>query len=109
MLKAPDDKGLLLSCIDLRFPDRIIEAMDALGYRGKYYHLAMAGASHVAKHSSAWTTAFEDHLDFAWSTATSRDSSSSTIWIARRSISTKVLRQATPMANVRSTSTSRRW
>jgi carbonic anhydrase len=64
MLKGPDDKVMLLSCIDLRFPDRIIEAMDALGYRGKYYHLAMAGASHAAKHSSAWTTAFEDHLDF---------------------------------------------
>ncbi|WP_165235851.1 hypothetical protein [Aquisphaera insulae] len=64
MLKAADDKVLLLSCIDLRFPNRITEAMDDLSYRGRYYHLAMAGASHAAKHSAEWTKAFEDHLEF---------------------------------------------
>jgi carbonic anhydrase len=65
MLKDPDDKVLLLSCIDLRFPHRIIDTMDGLGYRGKYYHLAMAGASHAAKHNSHWKIAFEEHLAFA--------------------------------------------
>jgi hypothetical protein len=65
MLKNPGDKVLLLSCIDLRFPHRIIDTMDGLGYRGKYYHLAMAGASHAAKHNSQWKQTFEEHLGFA--------------------------------------------
>jgi carbonic anhydrase len=65
LLKYPNDKVLLLSCIDLRFPYRIIDTMDGLGYRGKYYHLAMAGASHAAKHNAQWKTTFEEHLSFA--------------------------------------------
>ncbi|WP_165251325.1 carbonic anhydrase [Paludisphaera soli] len=65
MLKEDGDKVLLLSCIDLRFPNRIIDTMDGLGYRGKYYHLAMAGASHAARHNAEWTATFEQHLDFA--------------------------------------------
>lgn len=58
-------KVLLLSCIDLRYPHRIIETMDAMGHRGRYYHLAMAGASHAAVHDDAWARAFADHLAFA--------------------------------------------
>lgn len=64
MLKTDADKVLLLSCIDLRYPHRITETMDGLGYRGKYYHLAMAGASHAAKHSSEWARAVTDHISF---------------------------------------------
>lgn len=65
LLQGPNDKVLLLSCIDLRFPHRIIDTMDTLGYRGRYYHLAMAGASHAAKHNSEWKATFEQHLGFA--------------------------------------------
>lgn len=60
-----DSKELLVSCIDLRYPHRIIDEMDAEGYRGRYYHLAMAGASHAAKHDANWAKTFLDHLDFA--------------------------------------------
>jgi hypothetical protein len=56
---------LLLSCIDLRYPRRILETMDDEGYRGRYYHLALAGASHAAAHNEAWAQTFNDHLDFA--------------------------------------------
>jgi carbonic anhydrase len=64
MLKTDADKVLLLSCVDLRYPHRITDTMDAQGYRGKYYHLAMAGASHAAKHSSEWARAVKDHIAF---------------------------------------------
>lgn len=63
--KAPEAKVLLLSCVDLRYPHRITDTMDAEGYRGRYYHLAMAGASHAAKHDATWAQAFADHLEFA--------------------------------------------
>lgn len=65
MLKTDQDKVLLLSCIDLRYPHRVVDTMDGLGYRGKYYHLAMAGASHAAKHDAPWMQTFADHLSFA--------------------------------------------
>jgi len=58
-------KILLLSCIDSRYPERIFETMDDLGYRDRYYHLALAGASHGAKHDAHWKSTFNDHLDFA--------------------------------------------
>lgn len=38
--------------------------MDAQGYRGRYYHVALAGASHSAKHSSEWARAVMDHISF---------------------------------------------
>lgn len=62
LLQGPDDKVLLLSCIDLRFPHRIIDTMDSHGHCGKYYHLAMAGASLAAKQ---WKATFDEHLKFA--------------------------------------------
>lgn len=65
MLKTDADKLLLLSCIDLRYPHRIIDTMDAQGFRGKYYHLSMAGASHAARHDCKWGQAVKDHLSFA--------------------------------------------
>lgn len=60
-----DSKILLLSCIDFRYPQRILETMDQEGHRDRYYHLALAGASHAAKHDQAWSRTFDDHLDFA--------------------------------------------
>lgn len=60
-----ESRVLLLSCIDLRYPHRISDAMDSEGYRGRYYHLAMAGASHAARHDSNWAKTFEDHIQFA--------------------------------------------
>lgn len=65
LAKSPNAKVLLLSCVDLRYPHRIIDTMDSLNYRGRYYHLAMAGASHATRHSGEWKKAFEDHLEFA--------------------------------------------
>lgn len=64
MLETDADKVMLLSCVDLRYPHRITETMDGRGYRGRYYHLAMAGGTHSAKHSEAWKTAVRDHLAF---------------------------------------------
>jgi carbonic anhydrase len=63
-----DAKVLLLSCIDYRYPKRVFETMDELGHRGRYYHLAMAGASHAgnpAKHDGVWHRTLFDHLAFA--------------------------------------------
>jgi carbonic anhydrase len=61
-------KVLLLSCIDYRYPRSISETMEEEGYSGRYYHLAMAGASHAgnsAAHSGVWHKTLFDHLGFA--------------------------------------------
>ncbi|MCF7959953.1 MAG: hypothetical protein K9M08_04360 [Pirellula sp.] len=63
-----DSKVLLLSCIDYRYPQRITETMEAEGHSGRYYHLAMAGASHAGNqtaHSGVWHRTLFDHLAFA--------------------------------------------
>jgi len=61
-------KVLLLSCIDYRYPQRISETMEEEGHSGRYYHLAMAGASHAgnsAAHGGVWHNTLFDHLVFA--------------------------------------------
>jgi carbonic anhydrase len=63
-----DTKVLLLSCIDYRYPQRIIETMEEEGFSGRYYHLALAGASHAgnsSKHDGIWHKTLFDHIDFA--------------------------------------------
>ena len=63
-----ESRCLILTCIDYRYPKRIFEEMDALGFAGRYYHLAMAGGSHAAnhvKHDGDWSRTFFDHLAFA--------------------------------------------
>ena len=47
-----DSKVLLLSCIDYRYPQRITDTMEAEGHSGRYYHLAMAGASHAGNQTA---------------------------------------------------------
>lgn len=56
---------VLLSCMDLRYPHRIIETMDQRNLRGKYDHLVLAGASLGVLHDPAWQSTFLDHLRFA--------------------------------------------
>lgn len=68
-LASDDDaKVLLLSCVDYRYPQIIADTMEELGHGGRYYHLAIAGASHAGNasvHDGAWHRTFFDHLDFA--------------------------------------------
>jgi carbonic anhydrase len=56
---------LLLQCMDSRYPHRTIQTMDALGLRGKYDQLILAGASLGVIHRPEWQTTFFDQLDFA--------------------------------------------
>jgi hypothetical protein len=45
MVSDPDYNVVLLSCMDSRYPHRIIESMDSRGLRGQYFHLILAGGS----------------------------------------------------------------
>src|SRR5205823_5367575 len=56
---------LLLTCMDSRYPHRIIDTMDASGLRGKYDQLILAGASLGVVHKENWGNTFLDHLEFA--------------------------------------------
>jgi carbonic anhydrase len=56
---------LLLTCMDFRYPHRILDTMDAKDLRGKYDHLILAGASLGVRHDPAWTKTFLDQLTFA--------------------------------------------
>lgn len=60
----PSSRVLLLSCIDFRYPRRILDTMEREGLTGRYFHLALAGASHGAQHDPTWAKTFNDHLDF---------------------------------------------
>ena len=56
---------VLLSCMDFRYPHRIIDTMDARDLRGKYDHLILAGASLGVLHAPEWQKTFLDQLAFA--------------------------------------------
>ena len=56
---------LMLTCMDSRYPHRIIQTMDSKGLRGKYDQLILAGASLGVVHKKEWTTTFLDQLTFA--------------------------------------------
>lgn len=56
---------VLLSCMDFRYPHRIIDTMDARHLRGKYDHLILAGASLGVLLKSEWQRTFLDQLKFA--------------------------------------------
>jgi carbonic anhydrase len=56
---------VLLSCMDFRYPHRIIDVMDAKGLKGKYDHLILAGAGLGVVHKCEWQTTFIDQLKFA--------------------------------------------
>lgn len=63
--KAANVPLLMLTCMDSRYPHRIIQIMDSKGLRGKYDQLILAGASLGVVHKRAWTTTFLDQLGFA--------------------------------------------
>jgi carbonic anhydrase len=56
---------MLLTCMDSRYPQRILETMDSLGLRGKYDQLILAGASLGVVHKDEWKQTFLDQLGFA--------------------------------------------
>ncbi|OAI57158.1 hypothetical protein AYO47_01810 [Planctomyces sp. SCGC AG-212-M04] len=51
--------------MDFRYPQRILDAMEARGLKGKYDHLILAGASLGVVHKVEWQTTFLDQLRFA--------------------------------------------
>ena len=59
--------ALLLSCIDLRLMDDIERYMSSRGYRDRYDHITLAGASLGATTDKypAWNQTFWDHLGIA--------------------------------------------
>ena len=63
--KAANIPLLLLTCMDSRYPHRIIQTMDSKGLRGKYDQLILAGASLGIVHKREWRTTFLDQLGFA--------------------------------------------
>ena len=63
--KAANVPLLMLTCMDSRYPHRIIQTMDSRGLRGKYDQLILAGASLGVVHKREWTTTFLDQLAFA--------------------------------------------
>jgi hypothetical protein len=60
---------LLLTCMDFRYPEAIVEYMKREGLTLKYYHVILAGASLGAVLDTPphlklqWQTTFFDHLD----------------------------------------------
>ena len=56
---------LLLTCMDSRYPQMILDTMDSLGLRGKYDQLILAGASLGVVHKREWQQTFLDQLGFA--------------------------------------------
>jgi hypothetical protein len=64
-------RAILLSCMDFRYPQAIINHMNGRGLNLRYYHVILAGASlgavldepppnHIKPH---WRDTFFDHLD----------------------------------------------
>src|SRR5712672_316304 len=56
--KAANVPLLMLTCMDSRYPHRIIQTMDSKGLRGKYDQLILAGASLGIVHKREWRTTF---------------------------------------------------
>src|SRR2546429_352262 len=62
---SPGIPVLLLTCMDSRYPHRILNTMDSEGLRGKYDHLVLAGAGLGVTHKQEWQITFFDQLEFA--------------------------------------------
>jgi carbonic anhydrase len=56
---------LLLTCMDYRYAQRIIDAMDRLDLRGKYDIFVLAGASLGANRIAAWRRVLVEHIETA--------------------------------------------
>lgn len=55
---------LLLTCMDYRFMDEVERFMTKKGYRNKYDHIVLAGASLGATDTfQEWTKVFNDHVE----------------------------------------------
>jgi carbonic anhydrase len=65
VVDSPGTPVLLLTCMDYRYPHRIVNAMDSQGLRGKYDHLILAGAALGVMHQDEWRITFFDQLRFA--------------------------------------------
>ena len=56
---------LLLTCMDYRYAQRIIDAMDRLDLRGKYDIFVLAGAALGANRSPEWRKVLVEHIETA--------------------------------------------
>jgi carbonic anhydrase len=56
---------VLLTCMDFRYPQRILDTMESKGLKGKYDHLILAGASLGVLLKPEWKMTFLDQLRFA--------------------------------------------
>jgi hypothetical protein len=59
-----ENMALLVSCMDFRYPHRIVAVMDELGLSGKYDHFVLAGAS-LGSHVPAWQDVLIKHIEAA--------------------------------------------
>jgi len=64
-ISSPGVPLLMLTCMDSRYPHRILDTMNSLGLRGKYDQLILAGASLGVVHNEGWRNTFMDQLEFA--------------------------------------------
>lgn len=61
---SPENMALLVSCMDYRYPHRIVNVMDGLGLSGKYDHFVLAGAS-LGVHVQCWQDVLIKHIEAA--------------------------------------------
>jgi hypothetical protein len=61
---SPENMALLVSCIDYRYPHRIVDVIDELGLSGKYDHFVLAGAS-LGAHVQSWQAVLIKHIKAA--------------------------------------------
>lgn len=63
--RSGDVELVLLTCMDFRYPQTILDTMEQKELKGKYDHLILAGASLGVLHKPDWTQTFLDQLKFA--------------------------------------------
>jgi hypothetical protein len=61
---SSENMALLVSCMDYRYPNRIVSVMDELGLSGKYDHFVLAGAS-LGFHVQSWQDVLIKHIEAA--------------------------------------------
>ncbi len=61
---SPQNMALLVSCMDYRYPHRIVDVMDELGLSGKYDHFVLAGAA-LGGHVQSWQDVLITHIEAA--------------------------------------------
>lgn len=58
---SPTNMAMLITCIDYRYPHRIVDVMDSLGLTGLYDHFVLAGAS-LGAHVPGWQAVLIQHI-----------------------------------------------